>query len=40
MTTEYCSGKNSEKKICPFLENEDFSPNEHFFLKAANYSPI
>jgi len=33
--------KNSEKNICPFLENEDFfSQNEHFFLKTANYSPI
>jgi len=26
-----CTAKNSERKICPFLENEDFFPqNEHF----------
>jgi len=35
------TGKNSEKKICPFLESEDFFLKMNiFFLKTANYSPI
>jgi len=36
-----CTAKNSEKKICPHLENEDFFLKMSiFFLKTANYSPI
>jgi len=35
------TANNSEKKICPLLENEDFFLKiSIFFLKTANYSPI